>query len=106
MLPAGLARAQHVEDRALDGAGVGVEPCVAAAVEQLGRGRGQDLGARVAHLVDAVAEAHQPLAGVERLVRPVACLVGQGPTRPRGALADAEHHLERRARARRRAAVP
>ena len=59
-----------------------------AAREQPLGGGGEHVGARVANLVDAVAESHQPLAAFD--------LPAQQRFGARG-VADLEHHVERRA---------
>jgi hypothetical protein len=85
---AGLVLGQQGHRHALDVLGQGVQLAVAAGGVELGGGPLQHLGARVAHLVDAVAEAHQPLAAGEHGAH-----VGLGPL---GA-ADREDHVEGRA---------
>src|SRR5947199_17073 len=86
--PVRLALAQQAQGRDLDRAGELVQLLVPAMAIETLRRRGQHVRSRIAHPVDAVAEAHQPLAPGQLLPQH-----RLGPLRT----ADLEDHVQRRA---------
>lgn len=82
----GLVLPQQAQGGGFDAAGELVERRVAAAHVEALRFRGEHVGARIAHAVDAVAETHQTLAAGELLAQHRLGAVGG---------ADLEDHVER-----------